>query len=58
MMAECDEITRTIRNLSLIMYICLVGLNYYWFYRMFSGLMKFFTKPSKSVKSEYGVKKD
>lgn len=45
MMAECDPLTRYFCNFSLVMYMSLVFLNYFWFYKMFTGLLKFFTKP-------------
>ncbi len=44
MMSECYQITHYISNFSLVMYLALVFLNFFWFYKMFTGLMKFFTK--------------
>lgn len=53
-MDEVDPMTLLVCYFSLVMYLSLVGLNFFWFNKMFQGLLKFFkkSKPEKSAVKE------
>ncbi len=42
--------TRVYCYFSIFMYVALSVLNFFWFYKMFSGLLKFFNKSGKTAK--------
>jgi hypothetical protein len=50
-MLEVDDTTMLICYLSLLMYMALVGLNFFWFNKMLQGLLKFFKKSKAAAKA-------
>ena len=58
MMAECSQITHAVMWFSLVMYGCLVALNFYWFKMMFTGLLKVVMGKKKESKPESAKKQE
>lgn len=57
MMIDTDDFTKFAMYISLCMYLSLVALNFFWFNKMFMGLMKFFNKSNQAKENINAQKK-